>query len=241
MSSNVIVSFDGTDNDHDALAFGRVLREAGAQVSLAYVRHSTESDSAREKQAQADAQSILDRGAKWLKQADIARHVVVNASTGEGLRQLAEQENASLVVFGSDWHTAPGHVQPGRSALRLMDGGPVAIAIAAAGLRNRSDSRLERVALPGGEVDPAARQTAEALSARSGAPLALPTQEGLDLLVVGSRPGAAEGRVSVSAASEYLVETANASVIVLPRGRAFSIDGAAVPRKAAKRASRAKA
>jgi hypothetical protein len=69
----------------------------------------------------------------------------------------------------------------------------------------------------------------------------LPTQEGLDLLVVGSRPGAAEGRVSVSAASEYLVETANASVIVLPRGRAFSIDGAAVPRKAAKRASRAKA
>jgi nucleotide-binding universal stress UspA family protein len=121
-----------------------------------------------------------------------------------------------------------------------MDGGPVAIAIAAAGLRNRADARLERVALPGGEVDPAARQTAEALSARAGTPLALPTQDGLDLLVVGSRPGATEGRVSVSAASEYLVETTNASVVVLPRGRAFAIEGASA-RPAAKRASRAKA
>jgi NAD(P)H-hydrate repair Nnr-like enzyme with NAD(P)H-hydrate epimerase domain len=91
MSNNVIVSFDGTENDHDALAFGRVLREAGAQISLAYVRHATESDADREKQAQAEAAAILDRGAKWLKQNDIARHVVVNASTGEGLRGLAAQ------------------------------------------------------------------------------------------------------------------------------------------------------
>ncbi len=45
----------------------------------------------------------------------------------------------------------------------------------------------------------------------------------MDLLVVGSRPGATEGQVSLSAAAEYLVETTNASVLVLPRGTAFGV------------------
>ncbi|HUB76380.1 MAG TPA: universal stress protein [Solirubrobacteraceae bacterium] len=218
MAVNMIISFDGSDNDHDALALGRVLASGGASVSLAYVRHAHEADAGREQSAQADADAILERGASWLG-TDVERHVVVNASTGEGLRQLAEEQGADVVVFGSDWHTTPGHVQPGTSALRLMDGGPVAIAIAAAGLRERKDARIEHVALPGGEVDSAARETAEALA--GGAPLALPTQENVDLLVVGSRPGAPEGRVGLSAAAEYLVETTNASVLVLARGVAF--------------------
>ncbi|MGA2469543.1 MAG: universal stress protein [Solirubrobacteraceae bacterium] len=224
MPTNIIVSFDGTENDHDALAFGRILGDAGAKVSLAYVRHAHETDAVRERDAQANAEQILERGAEWLAHPEIERHVVVNASTSDGLRALAESENADLLVFGSDWHTAPGHVQPLTSALHLLEDGPVAIAIAAAGLRDRSDARLERIALPGGEVDPAARKTAETLTARAGTPLALPTQEGVDLLVVGSRPGAAEGRVSLSSASEYLVETTTASVLVLPRGVAFDIE-----------------
>jgi nucleotide-binding universal stress UspA family protein len=224
MPSNIIISFDGSDNDHDALALGRILAEGGSNVSLAYVRHSHESDSAREQVEQRDAEAILERGAKWLGQSDIERNIVINASTGEGLRQLAEEQNADVLVFGSDWHTTPGHVQPGSSALRLMDGGPVAVAIAAAGLRDRSDARIEHVALPGGEVDPAARDTAEAFAAASGTQLSLPTQANVDLLVVGSRPGAPEGRVSLSAAAEYLVETTNASVLVLARGVAFGTD-----------------
>lgn len=226
MPTNIIVSFDGTDNDHDALAFGRILGDAGAKVALAYVRHAHETDSERESEAQAAAEQILERGAQWLGHPEVERHIVVNASTGDGLRTLAENENADLVVFGSDWHTTPGHVQPLSSARRLMDNGSVAIAIAAAGLRNRSDARLAQVALPGGEVDDAARKTAEAFTARAGTPLALPTQEGLDLLVLGSRPGAAEGRVSLSSAAEYLVETTASSVMVLPRGVAFDVQGA---------------
>lgn len=224
MSANIIISFDGSDNDHDALALGRILAEGGSSVALAYVRHAHEGDPGREQNAQREAEDILERGAQWLGQPDSERHVVVNASTGDGLRQLAQEQGTDVVVFGSDWHTTPGHVQPGRSALRLMDGGPVAIAVAAAGLRERSDARIQHVALPGGEVDPAARETAERLAGRAGTALALPTQENVDLLVVGSRPGAAEGRVSLSAAAEYLVETTNASVLVLARGIAFGAE-----------------
>jgi nucleotide-binding universal stress UspA family protein len=233
MAANIIISFDGSDNDHDALALGRLLGEGGADLSIAYVRHSQESDASRESEAQTDAEGILERGAKWLGQGDVSKHVVVNASTGEGLRQLAEDQDADVIVFGSDWHTTPGHVQPGQSALRLMDGGPSAIANAAAGQRNRQEARIQHVALPGGEVDPAARETADAFAARGGSPLALPTQENVDLLVVGSRPGATEGKVSLSAAAEYLVETTTASVLVLPRGASFGTE-----QKSSKRTSR---
>ena len=235
MSANIIISFDGSDNDHDALALGRLLADAGSgEVALAYVRHNQESDATREQAAQKDAEAILERGASWLGSGNAERHVVVNASTGEGLRQLAEEHGASVVVFGSDWHTTPGHVQPLQSALRLLDGGPVAIAIATAGLRNRKDARIDHVALPGGELDPAARETAEAFAARAGQPIALPTQENVDLLVVGSRPGAADGRVSLSAAAEYLVETTTASVLVLARGVTYGVERQAAKNAAAK-------
>ena len=42
MPIKIIVSYDGTDNDRDALALGKVLLDAGATLALAYVRHSQE-------------------------------------------------------------------------------------------------------------------------------------------------------------------------------------------------------
>jgi nucleotide-binding universal stress UspA family protein len=227
MQTHVIISYDGTDNDTDALALGRILGDAGARVSLAYVRHTTETDAAAEQAAQNQAEELLERGAQWLGHAEVSRHVILSGSTGEGLWALAEQEGADLVVFGSDWHTAPGHVQPGRSALRLMDGGPVSIAIAAAGLRERPDAGLRTVAVAGGEIDDAVRITAEQLAARAGTPLALPSQEGLDLLVIGSRPGTPEGRVGLTAANEYVVDTAVTNVLILARGVVFDVERSA--------------
>jgi len=38
------------------------------------------------------------------------------------------------------------------------------------------------------------------------------------LVVVGSKPGTVNGRVTVSAAAEYLIELAGCPVLVLPRG-----------------------
>jgi len=218
MQTHVIISYDGTDNDHDALALGRIFGDAGARVSLAYVRHASEADPAAELAAQAQAEALLDGGAQWLGHPEVDRHVVMSGSTGEGLWALAEREGADLVVFGSDWHTAPGHVQPTQSAARLIAGGPVSVAIAAAGLRDRAGAGLRTIALAGGEVDEAARETAAGLAERAGTPLALPSNDGLDLLVIGSRPGTAHGRVDISAASEYVLETATASVMIVARG-----------------------
>ena len=41
MAPRIIVSYDDTDNDRDALALGRLLAVSGAELSLAYVRHQS--------------------------------------------------------------------------------------------------------------------------------------------------------------------------------------------------------
>src|ERR1700690_3031217 len=94
MQTHVIVSYDGTDNDHDALALGKVLGDAGARVSLAYVRHSEEPDAAAEQAAQTDAEQLLERGAQWLGHPEVGRHVVLSGSTGGGLGAAAQAEKA---------------------------------------------------------------------------------------------------------------------------------------------------
>ena len=52
MATKIIVSYDGTENDRDALALGRLLAEAGASLELAYVRHAQEAESGRERLAE---------------------------------------------------------------------------------------------------------------------------------------------------------------------------------------------
>jgi nucleotide-binding universal stress UspA family protein len=221
MSAKIIVSYDGTNNEDDAIALGRLFARAGAEVSLAYVRHTQEPESDREALAQHEAAALLERGAALLGAGEVQRHVVSDRSTPEGLGALAEQTGASAVVFCSDSHTAPGHIAVGNSAQRLLEGGSVAVAIAPAGLAQRSDAHVQRIAAVEDPTDASAHTTAAGLAAALGASL-VDVKESAELLVVGSRPEAERGRVAVSAASMRLVDDAVWSVLVLPRGSAVS-------------------
>lgn len=218
MATKIIVSYDGTDNDLDALALGRVLGGAGASLALAYVRHSHEAESGRERLAESDAKALLEQGAAALGQPDVPRHVVLSGSTPEGLRGLALAERADLIVFGSEYRTAAGHVDPQASARRLLDGGPVAVGLAPAGFADRSDYVVQTIAAIGEAGDPCALETAEALASKLGATIAEKASSEVDLLVVGSRPGTVTGRVTISAAADYLIELSTCPVIVVPRG-----------------------
>ncbi|HEY4827622.1 MAG TPA: universal stress protein [Solirubrobacteraceae bacterium] len=218
MSPGLIVSYDGTLNDDDALALGRLLARTGASLSLAYIRHSREFDPAREELARHDAARRLEQGAEWLEDPGVPRHVVFSGSTGEGLEELAEADEAAAIVFGSDYRTSPGRAEPGTSAESLLDGGTVAIAVAAAGLRSVGDASIASIALaPGG--DSAAGDTVEALAARLGADTVELDGSPVDLIVVGSQPGAAPGRIALSGATRTLLNSAaRGSVLVLPAG-----------------------
>src|SRR5467141_2833385 len=121
MSTKIIISYDGTANEDDAIALGRVFARAGAEPALAYVRHSQEPDLDREKLAQSEAEELLQRGAALFGDPSTARHVVTDRSTPEGLRTLAEREGASAIVFCSDSHTAHGNISIGNSAQQLLE------------------------------------------------------------------------------------------------------------------------
>jgi nucleotide-binding universal stress UspA family protein len=217
MALKVIVSYDDTDNDRDALALGRLFRGLGAEVALAYVRHTQESDQAQERLEEHEAEELLERGAHALGDG-VKRHVVLSASTGEGLWALAEREGAHIVVFGSDYRTAPGRVRLGTSAQRLLEGGPAAVAVAPSNLRDRGELKVERIGVIPAEADESTETTAHALAARLGATVASSLDKPVDLLVVGSRPEAPRGRVMLSAAAEYAIQDAPSPVLLVPRG-----------------------
>jgi nucleotide-binding universal stress UspA family protein len=217
MALKIIVSYDGTDNDRDALALGRLLAVPGAELALAYVRHSFGDTALEEKQAD----ELLAQGAASVGMPDMPRYVVVNPATSVGLTELAEREGADVIVFGSEYRTAPATVKPGISAAKLLLGGPAAIAVAPSGMRSDPAPGVGTVGVID-EGDAAARETATSLAQALGAGVVEHGAGPVDLLVVGSRPEAPPGRVVLSASSDFAVEAATYPVLVVPRGVTLS-------------------
>jgi hypothetical protein len=216
MTADLIISYDGTPNDDDALALGKLLAQTGSSVSLAYVRHSREFDPKREELAQFDAEQRLERGAEQMD-GSVAKHVVVGAATGDVLGELAQQQGASIIVFGSDYRTPLGRAEPGTSAQRLLEGGPVAIAVAAAGLRSKANGSIRTIAVPfAGPINDDARATAASLAAKLGAEVVDPGASLVDLIVVGSQAGAPAGKIVVAGEVRNELNSARSSVLVLP-------------------------
>src|SRR6185369_7852131 len=102
---------------------------------------------------------------------DMPRHVIVNPGTSVGLAELAEREGADVIVFGSEYRTAPGLVKPGISAHKLLLGGPAAIAVAPAGMWERPAGDVETIGVIT-EGDNSAWATAESLAGALGASVA---------------------------------------------------------------------
>jgi nucleotide-binding universal stress UspA family protein len=208
MSAKIIVSYDGTANEDDAIALGRIFGQAGAEVALAYVAHTNDSAG--------DTQNVLNRGVELLGIPNAAAHVVTDRSTPDGLAALAASEGADVVVFCSDSHTAKGHVSIGNSAERLLNGGRVAVAIAPVDLAERGSAISQIVGV--GDGDGGARETAEALASALGAQVSPVANEQTDLLVIDSRGDAEQGKISISSSANHLIEISRSAVLVLPRG-----------------------
>jgi nucleotide-binding universal stress UspA family protein len=220
MALKIIVSYDDTDMDRDALTLGRLLVNAGGELALAYVRHSF-GESLEQKQAE----ELLARGAASVGTPEMPQHVVVNPATSVGLTELAEKEQADVIVFGSEYRTSPGLVKPGIAAHKLLLGGPSAIAVAPAGLHADPVVSVGTVGVID-EGDRSARDTANSLARALGAGCADYGSGAIDLLVVGSRPEAPAGRVVLSAKSDYAVEDARYPVLVIPRGISIDFEAA---------------
>ena len=125
MTPHAIVSYDDTPNDHDALMLGRTLRDAGARLTLAYVRHAVASLPGRRG-------ALPPRGARAAgarrRLAPGARHPAPRRRErldGRGPGAGSPQpEQADMIVFGSEYRTRRGHVSIGRSAQTPARGRP---------------------------------------------------------------------------------------------------------------------
>ena len=115
------------------IALGGLFARAGAEVALAYVRHTPRTDASR---STAEAKELLARGAALLGDPEV-RHLRRHRPLDPrgAARRSPSAEGADVIVFCSDSHTAKGHVGVGNSAERLLEGGSTAVAIAPVGLR----------------------------------------------------------------------------------------------------------
>jgi nucleotide-binding universal stress UspA family protein len=220
MSAEVIISYDGTANDDDALVLGKLLAAGASGLALAYVRHAPEFDPSREALAQHDAERRLEHGAALLGNPNAPRHVVFAASTGEGLEELAATEGASIIVFASDYRTPPGHAEPPTSAQRLLEIGATSpVGVAAAGLRADTDAKIGSIAVLASGEDDAAQQTADGLAAKLGAQIVTADPAVADLIVVGSQAGTPPGRLALSGTARTILDASRGSVLVVPSGK----------------------
>lgn len=218
---HVMVSYDGSRNDRDALALGRLFARAGAGVSLAYVRHAADPDPQREAALQGDAEHLLAVGAGLFDGAGAGQRVTVNPSTAEGLTALAAELGADVIAFGSSYRTPDGHVEVPQTAEQLLDRGiGSSIALAPAGLRREPvEQSIGTVSVYDEDDDQNAHATAKSLARALGAVV---TEGAADLLVVASRSSAAEGQLLLSGTARERVEQAPCPVLALARGAALA-------------------
>ena len=169
MSAKIIVSYDGTANEDDAIALGRLFGRAGAEVSLAYVRHTHEADSDRETVAESQAHGLLERGVELLGNAQAELHVVTDRSTPEGLASAgrARGRGRDRVLLGLAHGEGPRLDRQLRRAPARRR--PTAIAIAPADLAETAGDAAIRRIVAVGDGDGGARETAEALAGALGA------------------------------------------------------------------------
>jgi nucleotide-binding universal stress UspA family protein len=217
----VVVSYDGTRNDRDALALGRLFAHAGAKVTLAYVRHSPDPDAHREAAAQTEAENLLAVGAAQLNGSAVEQRVIFHSSTAEGLAALVAELGADVIAFGSSYRTPPGHVDVPHTAEQLLERGiACSMAIAPAGLRREPvEQSIGTVSVYEEDGDPAAQETATSLARALGATV---TTEEADLLVVASRAAAPPGQLLISGVALERLQEARCPVLLLARGTALS-------------------
>jgi nucleotide-binding universal stress UspA family protein len=153
MFINVLIGVDGRQGGRDAIALARQLAAREAALTLGHVCTPILGRGAVEalEWQRAEAQKLLEHERKL---AAVDAHLAVRDPfpAGPGLHQLAERQQADLLVVGSTRHTLVGRALMGDDCRAALNGAPCAIAIAPRGYA-LSPHRLRRVGV-GYEASP---------------------------------------------------------------------------------------
>jgi nucleotide-binding universal stress UspA family protein len=181
--ARIVIGFDGTDSGEDALALGLVLARATRAVPLVVVVHPQEYPIGV---GRVDAEWVAFLHEQAVELLGQARRLVggereaefreVSApSESRGLHELAEREQAEMVVVGSSHRGPVGRTYPGSTGDRLLQGSACPVAVAPRGLRETPPERLVTIAVAFLHTPEAghALDVAVALAERAGARLRL--------------------------------------------------------------------
>jgi nucleotide-binding universal stress UspA family protein len=177
----VIVAFDGSPRAEDALALALRLRDPeDGTLTLACVvpgrhwhmpAHTHRPDAAVPDEL---ARMFADARAATIPAGIRVKHrAPVAPSAARGLTELAEADGADLVVISSSRHSEAGRVAIDRTAGRLLQGAPCAVAVAPADARSSEPFRHVGIAYDGSPEAAAALAAGYAIAARSGAAVTL--------------------------------------------------------------------
>ena len=181
--STILVGVDDSERAQDAIAFARdLLRASRTRVVAATVFPYDDSPS---RAANSDFRRLLEveavrtakRHAERLTGIDASRISVrsmARTSAAHGLQELAEQEDAGLIVVGSSHTGRRGRVLPGSTAERLLHGAPCPVAVVPLGYRQGAHA-LRRIgaADDGSAESRAAVRAADVLARALGAQLTI--------------------------------------------------------------------
>ena len=140
MFRHVVVGIDEAPGSRDALALARALLDKDGRLTLAHVHHgdprmrtvSPELAAAERTRARRLLETVRAEA------GDDARLAWTGASSvGRGLHEIAEHEEADLLVVGSSEHSLFGHATLSAHTRDALNGAPCAVALAPAGYRER--------------------------------------------------------------------------------------------------------
>ena len=181
MHGKILVGVDERERSRDALALGRLIAgKTGAEL-IAVHAYSVAGDfpipsdpTWDEAMHQVALKVVADAIAGG---PDGERAEALQSSPARSLHDLAEREQADLIVVGSSERGALGRLTAGSTAHSLLSGAPCPVAVAPAGYAERPEQRLETmgVAYDGRPESDVALESAIDLARSAGARLHLVT------------------------------------------------------------------
>lgn len=142
--SKIIVAVDASQGASDAIALASKLAGiTGSTLMLVNVfpydvHPSRGSNREVEAYMREDSIDLLERLRTTHGDESVEVEAIANPSPSHGLHELAEQEDAGLIVVGSTHTGRAGRVLPGSTAERLLHGSPCPVAVAPEGYAERS-------------------------------------------------------------------------------------------------------
>jgi nucleotide-binding universal stress UspA family protein len=172
----IIVGVDQSEGSNDAIALASSLAGiTGAELMLVNVfpydtRPSRALNAEFEAYLREESNELLERLRGGLD-GPVETKSIACPSGPQGLHEIAEKEDAALIVVGSTHTGRAGRVLPGSTAERLLHGSPCPVAVAPKGYTRREAPGIVGCGYDGSQSAQRALQAAERIAAATGARL----------------------------------------------------------------------